>query len=776
MVTKERILNVLVAGHAQHGKSSLIEAIVGKFPDNLDYELSHGTTVSLKVIQFVLKRQSLTLNFLDTPGHADFQGGIALGLEFADLLVLVISGTDGFQARTHWLYEKARERDLPIIIAATKMDLPNSNVERINSELKKLGKERIPIIQTSAKKITGIENLIERISVHLKKREFENSELAFVILGFKQRKGLGEMLNIGLTSGALKSGQWLNDKIKIRQVVSLANSPLKQALEGEIVTISLNVKNEFELGTQYHDGKFIPPKTTGLLSNLHPRKEFVINIDDPEKFKIATEILENLKKVITSFDFFVNNKNINILVLGDLQFDFIKEKLEDLIEFKVISSKLKGVITINAPSKGKYNSASVRIFPRTRKKLTISRGGNQEKRLFDLLGASTAYEAFHLDGLHVDILSGKNEDDIAQAIAKAVEKVKIIKIDPRQDIIVKVENYHDLFSLIEKYNIEVLYQSQAHDFFLQIKNQEFEPFFNSLMKISKGKADINLFTFKQKEVILAVDPGTRHFGFCLIQHGELPELWYVNLKSNIKDLRSQSVAKQQIEEELGLFFSEKKELINKIFVGHGPGSDFIIDFFIEYFGIPCDNLSCVKSNLNDLEGMEQENVPLKNRFEPPDIFLVDEFKTTKEAMFHLQQGKLVNEVRAKGFVDHAIAALLIAKRGIKGETIKIEKKPLKQLHDYIFENYSGSFSFATIHNINSLEDLKSGTFLRIKDSSKLDSNLNNGDIVTFIGFGRNYSSFHAVNLSGNRMIVNFQGNVKVKRDFFKIFMPVKERN
>ncbi len=774
MDTKPRILNVLVAGHAQHGKSSLIEAIVGKFPDNLDYELSHGTTVSLKVIQFDLKKENLLLNFLDTPGHADFQGGIVLGLEFADLLVLVVSGTDGFQARTYWLWEKAKDKGLPIIVAATKMDLPNSNIEEISAELKKLGSNRTHVVQTSAKKSTGIENLIEKISVHFKKRELENSDLSFVILGFEHRKGLGEILNIGLISGTLESGQWLNDKIKVRQIVTLGNSPLKQAFEGEIVTINLNIKNKFELGTQYHDGKFIPAKTKGLLSDLHPRKEFVINIDNTEKFKIAIEILENLKKVITSFDFYISNKNINIFVLGDLQFDFIKEKLEDLIEFKVISSKLKGVITINAPSKGKYNSASVRIFPRSRKKLTISRGGGRENNIFDLLGASAAYEAFHLDGLHVDIRSGKNEDDIAQAIAKAVEKVKIIKIDPRQDIIVKVENYHDLFSLIERYNIEVLYQSQANDFFLQVKNPDFEPFFNSLMKISKGTAEINLFTFKQKEVILAVDPGTRHFGFCLIQHGELPELWYVNLKSNIKDLRSQSVAKQQIEDELRLFFSGKKELINKIFVGHGPGSDFIIDFFIEYFGIPCDNLSCVKSNMDELE--EKDNIPLKNRFEPPDIFLVDEFKTTKEAMFHLQQGELVNEVRAKGFVDHAIAALLIAKRGIKGETMKIEKKPLKQLHEYIFENYSGSFSFASIHNINSLEDLKSGTYLRVKDASRLDSNLNNGDVITFVGFGRNYASFHAVNLSGNRMIVNFQGNVKVKRDFFKILMPVKERN
>ena len=59
MEKRTKVQNVLFAGHAQAGKSSLIEAIVGRFPDNLDFELAHGTTVSLKVIQFFLKKQNL---------------------------------------------------------------------------------------------------------------------------------------------------------------------------------------------------------------------------------------------------------------------------------------------------------------------------------------------------------------------------------------------------------------------------------------------------------------------------------------------------------------------------------------------------------------------------------------------------------------------------------------------------------------------------------------------------------------------------------------------
>jgi hypothetical protein len=512
-----------------------------------------------------------------------------------------------------------------------------------------------------------------------------------------------------------------------------------------------------------------------LLANVKPRKEFFIKIEDPVKFKTALEILKDLKKSIPSFDFYVDKKFINILVLGDLQFDYIKDNLENLIEFKVLGSKVKGIITINKMSKGNFNSAKVRLIPRFKNKLTISRKGTKEIKMHDMMGASTAYAAFHLDGLHVDILRGKNEDNIAQAIVKAIEKVKLIKVIPHQDVIVKVENYNNIYALLEKYDIEILYQSQANIFFLQVKNKEFESFFNSLMKVSKGKADIKLFKFDQDERILAVDPGTRHFGFCLIERGELPSLWYVNLKTKIENIKSLSSAKDHIKSELDLFLENEKEIINKIFVGNGPGADFIIDFLIDYFNIPCENNECLIRNLDaqSVNSMDSNNKKLQ--FNPPEIYIVDEFKTTKEALFHLQQGKLVSEVKSKGFVDHAIAALLIARKGIKGEVVNIEKKPMKQLYDYVVDNYAGTYSFSSIHNVNNIYDLQPGMHLRVRDSSKLDSNLNEGEIITFTGFGSSYNSLHANTLSGNKIIVKFQANTRVKKDFFSIFTPVKER-
>ncbi|TFF93997.1 MAG: GTP-binding protein, partial [Promethearchaeota archaeon] len=416
MENKQRVINVLVAGHSQHGKSSLISTIIGKFPDNLDYELNHGTTVSLKVIQFFLKEKNILLNFLDSPGHADFKGSIALGLEFADLLVLVIAGNEGFQARTYWLYEKAIENEIPIIIAATKMDLNNANLSKIQKDLRKITDRKYPMVETSAKEIFGIEQLIDKICLYVRHRENCEQDLGFIILGYDRKKGIGELINIGLFSGTLKSNSYISDKVSIRRLFSLKGKPLQEAFEGQIVQASLNIELKFDLGTKYYKGKFFSPKIDSLLSEIQPRKEFYIEIEDSVKFKTGIEILENLKKIIPSFDYYIEKNEIIIQVLGDVQFDFIKENLETLINFKITKSKVKGIITINKKSKARYNSANVRIAPRFKKQINITRRGKKNKTLYDILGATTAYEAFHLDGLLVDILSGKNEDDIAQAI------------------------------------------------------------------------------------------------------------------------------------------------------------------------------------------------------------------------------------------------------------------------------------------------------------------------------------------------------------------------
>ena len=211
------------------------------------------------------------LNLLDTAGHSDFKASPALGLEFADLLVLVVSGTEGFQARTFWLFEKAKEKNIPVIIAATKMDLPVADVNKIKKDLEKLNARMISIIQTSAKKIIGIEELISKISIYTTFRKKRGDDLSFIVLGYEYRKGLGNVINVGVLSGIIEPKRALTSEVKTKAIYSIKKKPLTQASEGEIVQLLLNIDPKFDLGTKYYHGKFFSPKINSILSEIEGR-------------------------------------------------------------------------------------------------------------------------------------------------------------------------------------------------------------------------------------------------------------------------------------------------------------------------------------------------------------------------------------------------------------------------------------------------------------------------------------------------------------------------
>jgi len=139
-------------------------------------------------------------------------------------------------------------------------------------ELKKLESRNFPIVKTSAKEVFGIEELVSKISIYVKKRELLDSDLSFIILGFTHKKGIGELLNVGIKSGVVEL-KWITDKVKVRYIFSIDDNPLKIASEGEIVQVSLNIVPNFDLGTIYYKAKFIPGKIQGLLSEINPRKK-----------------------------------------------------------------------------------------------------------------------------------------------------------------------------------------------------------------------------------------------------------------------------------------------------------------------------------------------------------------------------------------------------------------------------------------------------------------------------------------------------------------------
>jgi translation initiation factor IF-2 len=165
---KEIIVNrppvVVVLGHVDHGKSSLLEAI-------RDFKItskeSGGITQHIGAYEIEEKSQKIT--FIDTPGHEAFSAMRARGAEVADIALLVVDAAQSVQPQTKEAIMAIKRAEIPMIVVLNKIDLPNANPEKIKGELSKIDVlvesfgGKIPSVEVSAKEKTGIDELLEVI-------------------------------------------------------------------------------------------------------------------------------------------------------------------------------------------------------------------------------------------------------------------------------------------------------------------------------------------------------------------------------------------------------------------------------------------------------------------------------------------------------------------------------------------------------------------------------------------------------------------------------------
>ncbi|MGA2417915.1 MAG: translation initiation factor IF-2 [Candidatus Staskawiczbacteria bacterium] len=155
---------VVVLGHVDHGKSSLLEAI-------RDFKItskeSGGITQHIGAYEVSEKGKKIT--FIDTPGHEAFSAMRARGAEVADIALLVVDAAQSVQPQTKEAIMAIKRAEIPMIVVLNKIDLPNANPEKIKGELSKIDVlvesygGKIPCVEVSAKEKTGIDELLEVI-------------------------------------------------------------------------------------------------------------------------------------------------------------------------------------------------------------------------------------------------------------------------------------------------------------------------------------------------------------------------------------------------------------------------------------------------------------------------------------------------------------------------------------------------------------------------------------------------------------------------------------
>ncbi len=155
---------VVVLGHVDHGKSSLLEAIK-------DFKItakeSGGITQHIGAYEVEHNKQSIT--FIDTPGHEAFSAMRMRGAEVADIALLVVDAAQSVQPQTKEAIASIKQAQIPMIVVLNKIDLPTADPQKIKNELSKIevyvesmGGE-VPSVEVSAKEKTGIDELLEMI-------------------------------------------------------------------------------------------------------------------------------------------------------------------------------------------------------------------------------------------------------------------------------------------------------------------------------------------------------------------------------------------------------------------------------------------------------------------------------------------------------------------------------------------------------------------------------------------------------------------------------------
>jgi translation initiation factor IF-2 len=201
---------VTVMGHVDHGKTKLLDAI--RKTDVVSSEYG-GITQHIGAYQVETGRGRIT--FLDTPGHAAFTKMRARGSQVTDIVVLVVSAVEGVMPQTKEAIDHAKAAEVPIIVAVNKIDLPESNPDRVKTQLSELG--LIPeewggttqFCEVSALQKKGIPELLDAILLQAEILELQASYKCLAeakIIESRIDQGRGIVATIIVDKGTLRIG------------------------------------------------------------------------------------------------------------------------------------------------------------------------------------------------------------------------------------------------------------------------------------------------------------------------------------------------------------------------------------------------------------------------------------------------------------------------------------------------------------------------------------------------------------------------------------------
>ena len=207
---EERPPVVVVMGHVDHGKTSLLDAI-----RHANVTKGEAGGITQHIGAYTVQIDGKPITFLDTPGHEAFTAMRMRGAQVTDIAILVVAADDGVMPQTIEAINHAKAAGVEIIVAINKMDKPSANPDRVKQELTEYGLlaedwgGTTVCVPVSARSKEGIDNLLEMIVLTAEMKELKanpNKKARGAIIEAQLDKGRGPVATVLVQSGTLRVG------------------------------------------------------------------------------------------------------------------------------------------------------------------------------------------------------------------------------------------------------------------------------------------------------------------------------------------------------------------------------------------------------------------------------------------------------------------------------------------------------------------------------------------------------------------------------------------
>ncbi|MDO8528926.1 MAG: translation initiation factor IF-2 subunit gamma [Nanoarchaeota archaeon] len=264
-------LNVGVVGHIDHGKTTLLSKLTGKFTDTHSEELKRGITIKLGYAETIIFDDNGNFNnqkkglpvryvsFIDAPGHEMLMATMLSGAAIIDAAILVIAANEGIKPQTKEHFVALQAKKIKnIIIIQNKIDLVTKeqalkNYNEIKQFVKGTIAENSPIIPVSAQQEINIDKIFEELSkIEIPKRDVSSEPFFLIARSFDINRPGTNIKNIhgGVLGGILKKGRLkVGDEIEIKPGLSIkkANQQTYKTLQAKILSLHKGNENVNEV-------------------------------------------------------------------------------------------------------------------------------------------------------------------------------------------------------------------------------------------------------------------------------------------------------------------------------------------------------------------------------------------------------------------------------------------------------------------------------------------------------------------------------------------------